>query len=119
VSARGCLGRTQRVSEANDFGVTRNSSSNADAMVLGSARLRGIHPLILFKMADIQGGKPLKRALARTMASAFDDESWRGSGYSSQPSVCLILCPGLEFQRMQMSELAHKSKESLFRSQQF
>jgi hypothetical protein len=27
-----------------DFGVTRNSSSNADAMVLASARLRGIHP---------------------------------------------------------------------------
>jgi hypothetical protein len=33
---------------------------------------------------------PLKRALARIMASAFDDESWRGSGYSSRPSVCLI-----------------------------
>jgi hypothetical protein len=27
-----------------DFGVTRDSSSNADAMVLASARLRGIHP---------------------------------------------------------------------------
>jgi hypothetical protein len=27
-----------------DFGVTRNSSSNADAMVAASARLRGIHP---------------------------------------------------------------------------
>ena len=27
-----------------DFGVTRNSSSNADAMVLASARLRGIQP---------------------------------------------------------------------------
>jgi hypothetical protein len=54
-----------------DFSVTRNSSSNADAMVLASARLRGIHPLIIFKMADVQGGMPLKRALARTMASAF------------------------------------------------
>jgi hypothetical protein len=47
-----------------DFGVTRNSSSNADAMVLASARLRGIHPLIIFKMADVQGGMLLKRALA-------------------------------------------------------
>jgi hypothetical protein len=27
-----------------DFGVTRDSSSNADAMVLASPRLRGIHP---------------------------------------------------------------------------
>jgi hypothetical protein len=54
-----------------DFGVTRNSSSNADAMVLGSACLRGIHPLILFRMANVQGGMPLKHALARTMASAF------------------------------------------------
>jgi hypothetical protein len=27
-----------------DFSVTRNSSSNADAMVLASVRLRGIHP---------------------------------------------------------------------------
>jgi hypothetical protein len=55
-----------------DFGVTRNSSSNADAMVLASARRRGIHPLIIFKMADVQGGGMLlKRALARTMASAF------------------------------------------------
>jgi hypothetical protein len=41
-------------------------------MVLASARLRGIHP-----PDNIQngvrpgGGMPLKRALARTMASAF------------------------------------------------
>ena len=27
-----------------DFGITCNSSSNADAMVLASMRLRGIHP---------------------------------------------------------------------------
>ena len=44
---------------------------NADAKVLASALMRGIHPLIIFKMADVQGGTPLIRALARTMASAF------------------------------------------------
>jgi hypothetical protein len=48
-----------------DFSVTRNSSSNADAMVVASARLRGIHPLIIFKMADVQG--PWRQH--------FDDES--------------------------------------------
>jgi hypothetical protein len=75
-----------------DFGVTRNSSSNADAMVLASARLRGIHPSDNIQNGGRPGGMPLKRALARTMVSAFDDESWRGNGYSSRPSVCLILC---------------------------
>ena len=80
-----------------DFDVTRNSSSNADAMVLASARLRGIHPPdIIQNGGHPEGGMPLKRALARTMASVF----WwwimacqRGTGYSSRPSVCLILWP--------------------------
>ena len=43
-------------------------------MVLASALMREIHPftpLIIFKMADVQGGMPLISALARTMASAF------------------------------------------------
>jgi hypothetical protein len=56
---------------SNDFGVTVIRHQNTDAMVLACALVRGIHPLIIFKIADIQGGMPLKRALARTMASAF------------------------------------------------
>ena len=50
-----------------------NSSSNADAMVLASARLRGIHPPDNIQNGGCPGGIPLmiKRALARTMASAF------------------------------------------------
>jgi hypothetical protein len=54
-----------------DFGVTRNSSSNADAMVLASARLRGIHPSDNIQNGGRPGGMPLKPALAKTMASAF------------------------------------------------
>ena len=55
-----------------DFGVTRNSSSNADAMVLASACLRGIHPPDIIQNGKRPGGgMPLKRALVRTMASAF------------------------------------------------
>jgi hypothetical protein len=53
------------------LGVTRNSSSNADAMVAASARLRGIHPPDIIQNGGRPGGMPLKRALARTMASAF------------------------------------------------
>jgi hypothetical protein len=33
--------------------------------------MRGIHPLKIFKMADIQGRMPLITTLARDMASAF------------------------------------------------
>jgi hypothetical protein len=41
-------------------------------MVLASACVwEAFTPLIIFKMADVRGGMPLKRALARTMASAF------------------------------------------------
>ena len=29
--------------------------------------MRGIHPLVIFKMADVQGGMPLISALARMM----------------------------------------------------
>jgi hypothetical protein len=55
-----------------DFGVIRNSSSNADVMALASARLRGIHfPDIIQNGERPGGGMPLKRALAWTMASAF------------------------------------------------
>jgi hypothetical protein len=42
----------------HDFGVTVIRHLNADAMVLASALMRGIHPLIIFKMADVQGGMP-------------------------------------------------------------
>jgi hypothetical protein len=58
-------------------------------MVLASARLRGIHPLLLFKMADIQGGNA-SQTRSGLWRKHFDDESWRGSSYSSRPSVCLI-----------------------------
>jgi hypothetical protein len=47
---------------------------NADAMVLASARLRGIPPWTSAILNIIRGRMPLKRALAATMASAFDDE---------------------------------------------
>jgi hypothetical protein len=39
-----------------DFGVTRNSSSNADAMVLASARLRGIYPPDIIQNGGHPGG---------------------------------------------------------------
>ena len=42
-----------------DFGVTRNSSSNADAMVLAIARLRGIHPPDNIQNGGRTGGMPL------------------------------------------------------------
>jgi hypothetical protein len=52
-------------------------------MVLASALMSGIHPLTMFKMADVQGVMPLISALARTMARQhFDDESWRRNGYA-------------------------------------
>ena len=57
-----------------DFGVTRNSSSIADAKVLASACLRDIHPPDIIQNGERPGGgggMPLKCALARTMASAF------------------------------------------------
>jgi hypothetical protein len=63
-------------------------------MVLASARLRGIHP-----PDNIQnGGRPGRECLSNAhwlgpWRQYFDDESWRGSGYSSRPSVCLILWP--------------------------
>jgi hypothetical protein len=55
---------------SNDFGVTVIGHQNADAMVLASARLRGIHPLDNIQ-GRCPGGMPLKCALARNMASAF------------------------------------------------
>ena len=39
-----------------DFGVTVIRHQNTDAMILASALMRGIHPLIILKIADIQGG---------------------------------------------------------------
>ena len=71
-------------------------SSNADSMVLASEHLRGIHPDII-QNGGHSGGMPFKHALARTIGpwrQHFDDEWWRGSGYSSRPSVCLILWLG-------------------------
>ena len=75
-----------------DFGVTRNSSSNADAMVLASARLRGIHPPDNIQNDERPGGECLLNAhWLGPWRQHFDDESWRGSGYSIRPSVYLIL----------------------------
>jgi hypothetical protein len=39
-----------------DFGVTVIRHQNTDAMILASALMRGIHPLMILKIADIQGG---------------------------------------------------------------
>ena len=54
-----------------------------------SAHLRGIHPLIIFKMADVQGVILSHTHWLGPRHQHFDDESWCGSGYSSRPSVCL------------------------------
>jgi hypothetical protein len=54
-----------------DFGVTVIRRQIADAMVAASARWEAFTSLIIFKMADVRGGMPLKRALAGTIASAF------------------------------------------------
>jgi hypothetical protein len=56
---------------SNDFGVTVIRHQNADAMVQPVRVWEAFTLLIIFKMADVQGGMPLKRALARTMRSAF------------------------------------------------
>ena len=45
-----------------DFGITRNSSSNADAMVLASACLRGIHPPDIIQNGKRPGGECLLNA---------------------------------------------------------
>jgi hypothetical protein len=54
-----------------DFGVTVIRRQNADAMILASARMRGIHPPDNIQNGRRPGGMPLKSALARTIASAF------------------------------------------------
>jgi hypothetical protein len=59
-------------------------------MVLASARLRGIHPPDIIQNGERPGGNA-----SQTLGpwrQHFDDQSWRGSGYSSRPSVCLIFC---------------------------
>ena len=73
-----------------DFGVTVIRHKNAEAMVLASALMRDIHPLIIFKMADVQGDASHKHWLGH-WRQHFDDESWRGSGYAflARNSVCL------------------------------
>ena len=59
--------------------------SYVDAMVLASACLRGIHPLV-------QGGNTSQTCTGYDHGIImFTDESWRGSGYLSRPSVYLIL----------------------------
>jgi hypothetical protein len=91
-----------------NFGVTRNSSSNADAMVLASAHLRGIHPPDNIQNGGCPGGECLsntqwlggngngEHAIAWKNQEVSHGVSIlmmnRGSGYSSRPSVCLIFC---------------------------
>ena len=59
-----------------DFGVTRNSSSNADAMVLASACLRGIHPPDIIQNGERPGGECLLNAhWLGPWRQHFDDES--------------------------------------------
>jgi hypothetical protein len=55
-----------------DFGVTVIRHQNADAMILASARMRGIHPPDNIQNGRRPGGMPLKSAPARR----------RGSGYA-------------------------------------
>jgi hypothetical protein len=65
-------------------------------MVLASARLRGIHPPDNIQKGGRPGGECLSNAhWLGPWRQHFDDESWRGSGYSSRPSVYLILCHGV------------------------
>ena len=63
-------------------------------MVLVSTLMRRIHPLIIFKMADVHGGMPFISALAiGPWRQHFDDESWRGSGYAflAESTFCVSL----------------------------
>jgi hypothetical protein len=55
-----------------------------------SALIRGIHPLIIFKMADVQGEMPHRLGPWR---QHFDDELWRGSGYAflAESTFCVSL----------------------------
>jgi hypothetical protein len=54
-----------------DFDATVICHQNADAMVLASALMRGIHPPDNIQNDGVQGGMPLISALAGTKASAF------------------------------------------------
>ena len=65
-----------------DFGITVIRHQKADTMVIARALMRGIHPLIIFKMADVQGGNA-SHTCTRPWHQHLDDKSW------SQLSVCL------------------------------
>ena len=47
--------------------LVRENRKNGDAMVLASVLMTAIHPLIIFKMASVQGGMPLISVLACTV----------------------------------------------------
>ena len=63
-------------------------------MVLASARLRGIHsPDIIQNGGHPEGGGCLSNAhWLGPWRQYFDDESWRGSGYSSQRLDTIKMC---------------------------
>ena len=50
------LSEARLLGSSYDFGVTVIRYQNAGDMVLASALMIGIHPLMMFKMADVQGG---------------------------------------------------------------
>jgi hypothetical protein len=57
--------------------------------------MRTIHPPDNIQNDGRPGGEFLSNAhWLGPWRQHFDDESWRDSGYSSRPSVCLILCCG-------------------------
>ena len=56
-----------------DFGVTVIRHQNADAMVLASALMKGIHPLLIFKMVDVQGECPSQAHWLGPWRQHFDD----------------------------------------------
>jgi hypothetical protein len=71
-----------------DFGVTRNSSSNADAMVLASTLMRGIHPPDNIQNDGCPGGEYL------SWRQHLDDEScmsWQRLRFLAGSTFCVSL----------------------------
>jgi hypothetical protein len=62
-------------------------------MVLASARLRGIHPPDNIQNGGRPGGEYLSNAhWLGPWRQHFDDESWRGSGYTRVDLLCALFC---------------------------
>jgi hypothetical protein len=66
-------------------------------------------------MADVQGGCLSNAYWLGPWRPHFDDESWRGSGYSSRPSVCLILWHGVSIiQRLRQNHGHNREVDLLY-----